>query len=244
MRRAYADLHLCVDTRDVRQASLLIGKAEDLGYRLVGIPFFPNVTDAEMRQARELCADAGLDLASRVDLRPRSPNDLLRSLRRLRRKFEVIAVLCESKTVARQAAKDRRVDLLSFPLLDYRRRFFDLAEGELASGALAALEVDMKPLLTLEGFLRARLLSSLRRETRIAKHFRVPLVISSGVSDALLLRKPMETAALTGLFELDHETALDGVSVNPCSILKRNRVKLSERFVAPGIRVVRKAKDC
>ena len=58
----------------------------------------------------------GLDLASRVDLRPRSQNELVGLLRRLRRRFEIICVLCESKEVARQAAKDRRVDLLNFPL--------------------------------------------------------------------------------------------------------------------------------
>jgi len=244
MRRAFADLHLCANVRDVRQASLLIGKVAELGYRLVGIPFLPNAAEEELGHVRELCVESGLDLASRVDLRPRSANDLLRSLRMLRRRFEVIAVMCDSKTVARQAAKDRRVDLLSFPSLDYRGRFFDLAEGELASGALAALEIDVKPLLTLEGPVRTRLLSSLRREARIAKHFRIRIVISSGVSSPLLLRKPMETAALAGLFDLDYETALDGVSASPMGIVKRNRAKLSERFVAPGIRVVRKGKDC
>lgn len=244
MRRAYADLHLCANLRDVKQTSLLVGKAAELGYRLVGIPFPPNAGKEEIGQVRELCAEVSLDLVSRVDLRPRSANDLLRSLRMLRRRFEVIAVLCGSKNVARQAAKDRRVDLLSFTSLEWRGRFFDLAEGKLTSGALAALEVDVKPLLTLEGPMRTRLLSSLRRETRIAKHFHIPIVISSGVSDSLLLRKPMEMAALAGLFDLDGEAVLDGVSVNPSSIVKRNRAKLSERFVAPGIRVVRKGKDC
>jgi RNase P/RNase MRP subunit p30 len=179
-----------------------------------------------------------------VDLRPRSPNELLRQLRRLRRKFEVVCVMCESKAVARQAAKDRRVDLLNFPLLDFRRRFFDRAEAELARNGLAGLEVDVKPLLVLEGAARVRLLSWLRREVAVAGKFGVPVVVSSGVSGELLLRKPREMAALGFLFGLDEASGLEAVSESAWAIVKRNREKLGAGFVAPGIRVVREGKDC
>lgn len=244
MRRTYADLHFCVNLGDAKQTSSMVSKVAELGYRLVGIPFLPRVTEEEMRSTRELCTRADLELASRLDLRPRSTDDLLRSLRKLRRKFEVIAVLCSSKKVARQAAKDRRVDLLNFPSLEYRERFFDMAEAELASGSLTALEIDMKPLLTLEGPVRTRLLSSLRREAKIASQFEVPLIISSGAANPLLLRRPKENAALAALFDIKGEVALDGVSANPLGIVKRNLAKLSERFVAPGIRIIKKGKDC
>jgi ribonuclease P/MRP protein subunit RPP1 len=179
-----------------------------------------------------------------VDLKPRTPKELIYNLRKLRRKFEVIAVVCESKNVARQAAKDRRVDLLSFPSLDFRRRFFDRAEAELASNGLACFEIDVKPLLVLEGSVRVRFLSSLRREVAIAEEFHVPVVISSGVSDGMLLRKPRELAAFASLFDLGEVSALEAVSENPVAIVKRNRGKLSSRFVAPGIRVIRRGMDC
>jgi RNase P/RNase MRP subunit p30 len=193
---------------------------------------------------RAVCGEAGVDFASRVDLRPRSQNELMRQVRRLRRKFEVVCVSCESKEVARQAAKDRRVDLLSFPLLDFRRRFFDRAEAELASNSLAALEVDVKPLLVLEGPVRVRLLSCLRREVAVARKFGVPVVVSSGVSRELLLRKPREMAALAFLFGLDEASGLEAVSRSAKVVVERNREKLSGGFVAPGIRVVKEGKDC
>jgi RNase P/RNase MRP subunit p30 len=49
------------------------------------------------------------------------------------------------------SSKDRRVDLFNFPNLDYHRRFFDRAEAELSSKSQTALEIDIKPLLVLEG---------------------------------------------------------------------------------------------
>jgi RNase P/RNase MRP subunit p30 len=74
--------------------------------------------------------------------------------------------------------------------------------------------------------------------------FHVPIVVSSGVANEMLLRRPRELAALAYLFGLDETSALEAISQNPVSIVKRNRQKLSPKFVAPGIRVIKEGKDC
>jgi RNase P/RNase MRP subunit p30 len=145
--------------------------------------------------------------------------------------------------VARQAAKDRRVDLLSFPVAEYPKVFFDRAEAELASNSLACLEIDMQPLLSLRGFARIRLLSFLRREVAVAKSMKVPIVLSSGATDKRFLRKPQDFASLGMLFGLDFPRALEALSDTPLEIVERNRQKLSPDYVASGVRVVRR-RDC
>lgn len=244
MKRTFADLHLCPDLRDLEQTSRLVGKAAMFGYRLIAVAFQANSKEEEIQKMRGICREYGIDLASRVDLKPKTPKDLIGYLRRVRRRFELVAVVCDSKNVARQAAKDHRVDLLNFPSYDPRKRFFDAAEAELASNASAALEIDMKPLLTMEGPLRIRLFSSLRREAILAKGFHVPIIVSSGASNEFLVRKPRELASLAQLFDLDTVSAIEAVSKNPVNIVKRNREKLSPNFVAPGIRIIRRGKDC
>jgi len=235
----FVDLHLCAPFRDVEQLKRMVTKSFEIGYHLVGIPLSSNVEPDEVERLRKICSEVGLNFVSRVDLTPRNTNELLASLRRFRRKFEVVAVLCTSKPVARQAAKDRRVDLLSFPVTKPRNRFFDNAEAELASESMASLEIDMAPLLSLEGFLRIRLISSLRRETSIAKSFHVPVVISSGATNDYLLRRPHDYSALAMIFDMDTSLASSALSEVPWSIVERNRLKLSPNFVAPGLRVVR-----
>jgi RNase P/RNase MRP subunit p30 len=244
MKRQYADLHLTPNIRDFQQVSVIVNKAAQLGYHLIALLFPPNTTQEELKQIQTVCKEAKLDIATRIDLKPRTPNDLTYNLRKFRRKFEIIAVLCESKNVARQAAKDHRVDLLSFSSTDFRQRFFDMAEAELASASQASLEINTRPLLTLEGPARSRLLASLRKEASIAKGFKVPIIISSGTSNELLMRKPQEQAILAQLFDLDREYALDAVSRNPTAVVTRNSQKLSPKFIAPGIRLVKKGKDC
>ena len=244
MKRAYADLHLCANISDSSQVSRLIIKASTLGYRLVAVPLSPRTPEHQLQQVQRVCEEVAIGFASRVDSKPRTPEELLKDVRKLRRRFELVAVMCESKAVARQAAKDRRVDLLNFPQPDFRRAFFDSAEAELASACLASLEVDIRPLLTQEGAARVRLISLLRKEVQTAKEFHVPIVLSSGVSEELLIRRPLDQAALSFLFDLDKDVATDAVSKNPMAIVRRNREKLSPRFIAPGIRVLRRGKDC
>jgi RNase P/RNase MRP subunit p30 len=244
LKKTFADLHLRGNLKNREGAKRLITKAAELGYSVVAVPLSPEARQDEVAWLRATCKEARVDFVSRVDLRPRSQNELLRMLRKIRRRFEIIGVSCESKEVARQAAKDRRVDLLSFPALDWRQRFFDRAEAELASGGLAGLEVDLKPILELEGRARVRLLSCLRREVAVAREFHIPIVLSSGATELMLLRMPREMAALAGLFGLAEAEAVAAVSRVPADLVRRNRLKLGSGFVAPGIRVVREGSDC
>jgi ribonuclease P/MRP protein subunit RPP1 len=242
MKRNFADLHLKANPKDPKTAQLLIERAARFGYCSISIPLAAP-EDKQITALKAACAQAGVDFVLRADFKPRSPEDLMRFLRKFRRKLEVICIVCDDKEVARQAAKDRRVDLLSFPSLDFHKRFFDRAEAELASASLAALEVDIKPLLVLEGPPRVRLLSSLRREVALAREFHVPIVVSSGVSEERLMRMPKDMASLGYLFGLNETEALDAVSTNPNTVVCRNREKLGSKFVAPGITVVKEGDD-
>ncbi len=241
--KKFADLHLCVPFKEPKKQRKLIAKAADLGYSLVGVPIPATASPKDVESVRNLCCEAGLDFVTRVDLAPRTSAELLEDLRRLRRRFELVSVLCTSKPVARQAAKDRRVDLISFPAARTRDRFFDSAEAELASGALASFEVDLASFLSLEGFLRTRLIASLRRELAVAESFHVPVVFSSGANDEHLLRRPRDYAALTFLFDMNQSLALKALSEFPLNVVERNREKLRPGFVMPGLRVVRRGKD-
>jgi RNase P/RNase MRP subunit p30 len=242
MNRCFADLHLRVNPQDSLSTKLLIEKAAKFGYRQISIPFTSQLDDAQISGLKAACSQAGLDFVVRADFKPRNQEDLMRFLRKFRRKAEVICVVCDEKEIARSAAKDHRVDLINFPSLDYHKRFFDRAEAELAYSNQTALEVDIKSLLILEGPPRVRLLSSLRREVALAKEFHVPIVLSSGVSEERLMRMPRDLASIAYLLGLSEPEALDAVSINPTSIVATNREKLSQKFVAPGITVIKEGK--
>jgi len=236
--RKFADLHLRAPIKDLDQVERMVRRSSELGSRLIGLVLPPDVRRDQIEQLQQFCHDAKIDFVKRVNFSPKTPRELLRDLRRFRRRFEVISVTCTSKSVARQAAKDRRVDLLRFPATSLRKRFFDHAEAELASKALSSLEIEMIPLLLLTSFSRINLLSRLRREVAIAERFKVPVTISSGATNEYLMRGPRDYAALATLFDMSMSSALCALSEDPIAMVDRNREKLSPDYVAPGIRVV------
>ena len=241
--RRFADLRLEPDFRK-EQLDKLIETASELGFKLVSIsPSSRGMRDS-LDLLHSICKAYGVDFAARIDLAPRSSHDLLKSLRRFRRRFEVAAVKCFSKGLARQAAKDHRVDILVFPSTDPRKRFFDNAEAKLASQGTAALEINIAMLLKQAGFSRTRLLTCLRKEVAIADKFDVPVVLSSGAVDAIDLRGPGDLASLATLFGMDLASALDAISTVPWGIVETNRKKLDSSYIARGVRMLRSGKNC
>lgn len=243
MKRTFADLHLRVNPKDHVAAQRLINKAAKFGYHFVSFTFGFELLESQLVDLKDSCSQAGLDFVYRADFKPRNQEDLMRFIRKFRRKLEVICIICDNKEIARQAAKDRRVDLLNFPSLDYHKRFFDRAEAELASCSQTALEVDIKPLMIMEGPPRVRLLSSLRREVALAREFHIPIVVSSGVGEDYLMRMPRNLASIAYLFGLNETEALDAVSTNPAGIIIKNRDKMNSAYIAPGISVLKEGQD-
>ena len=234
--RRFIDLHLRRPISGADELDPMLRLAAEMGYSGAAVAS----EGAIPKPLRSLCGELGLDLISRIDLRPRTARELTDRLRRVRRRFEVVAVDCRTKAVARQAAKDHRVDLLDFPpsIPTRTRVWFDRQEATLASGANCAYEVNASDLLRLGPAACSRLLSIIRSEIGNARRHDVPVVASSGSDSLLLMREPRGMAALLDLVDIGEEEGLDMVSSIPRKMVEANRFKLSAGFVAPGVRLV------
>jgi ribonuclease P/MRP protein subunit RPP1 len=225
--RKFVDLHLKPGTR-TKIASIL-ETARMLGFGGAAI--------TNMESSPEARED--FDRISRIDLKPRNQRDLTSSLNSVRRRYEIVSVECTSKSVARQAAKDHRVDILNFSSSASNRMKvgFDHPEASLASGANCAYEVNACDILGQGPLALSRLLPLLRREVENARRYDVPVVLSSGAVNPLLMRGPRDLAALMGLINRDVDW-LEAVSTIPWLMVRRNREKLSAGFIIPGVKVV------
>ncbi len=244
MKSRFVDLHLRPPIDQTDSVRMLIERSAELGYGMVGVAFPADVKREHIEHVRKTCIDVGLDFTTRVNLTPKNGGELLNALKKVRGKFEVVAVSCRTKEVYIQAAKDRRVDLISSVLGEYGRVFFSVSEARLASEKSAALEISLTPLLSLEGFRRIQFMSVLRREILVAGKFNVPIVLSSGADNPRLLRKPDDYAFLAYLIGLDPRTAKLALSTNPRSIVERNRSKMDPKYVCPGAYLLKRGEDC
>ncbi len=230
--RRFVDLNIR-DPEDPRVLTEMLELASRLGFKSIALASERPAPQTLRDEARAL----GIDLASRIDLRPRNTNELSKTLRRVRRKYEIVAVRCENKAVSRQASKDHRVDILTFhPLNTGRRRVgLDRQGASLASKSNCAYEVSLSDLLGSSAE-RARVLINLKRDIWNATQEGVPVVVSSGAWMPLSMREPRAIASITSLLGLSKNKGLDAVSETPRMILERNREKLGPRFVSPGVK--------
>jgi ribonuclease P/MRP protein subunit RPP1 len=237
--RHFTDLHLRFSRGDLKELEEMLRFSSELGYSTLAVSFSHNMKE-EIKKARTICSDLGVDLVTRVDLEPKTGGELLEAVKGLRYRFEIIAVKCLTKNVARQAAKDRRVDILDFPTDPAHREkmHFDRQEAVLASGALSALEINASTILGEEPSRRARLLTTVRKEIAEAQRMGVPFILSSGAENLYGLRPPRDLASLLTLMDVNWESALDAVSGEPLKIVERNREKLKAEYISPGVRVV------
>jgi len=231
--RRFVDLHLRRPGEE-GQLERMIRLASELGYGAVGVAS----SSADAKPTTESPGVRGLDVITRIDLKPRSEGELIDLLGRVRRRFEVVAVECASKAVARQAAKDHRVDLLNFSTSPQARAraWLDREEAGLASDANCAYEVNASDLLDRGPSALAKLLSTIGLEIENARRRTVPIVVSSGAASPGLMREPLGLSALLDLLGVDEEEGLDMISGNPMKIVERNRGKLSPDYVMPGVK--------
>ncbi|MCX8175729.1 MAG: hypothetical protein N3E48_00670 [Candidatus Bathyarchaeota archaeon] len=231
----FVDLHLNVKWEDVKNVLSFLSK---LGYGAVGLVSNLNGRIEDWKKVGE---SLGVDVASRVNLQPTSTDELLKMLRKLRRKFEVVAVICTSKDVARLAARDRRVDLLVFPAKNLN--LFDVAEAKLASGSNACLELNIKHVTETPPRFLPKVIFELKRIVKVANKYKIPIVTCSGATCIYEVKTPRDLASIPYILGLSEKEALQTVSLNPKTIIEKNRVKLSKNFVGVGVYLVEKEED-
>jgi ribonuclease P/MRP protein subunit RPP1 len=226
--RKYCDLHLKLE--DEKEFSKAAELTRELGFKIVGLTFQPDTPITKINEVKNIFQEFNIDLASRVDLKPKAKNELLSALRKLRRKFEIISVECASNQIAIIAARDRRVDLISFP---FKVEF----TYSIAHVLIGALEINLADLIAPKT-LRTIILRKFIKESSIAKKNRIPIVVSSGANNLFLIKAPREMAACSLLFKLKLNEALSSISTIPYEILKRNRIKLSRFYIGEGVKIV------
>lgn len=235
-KRYYADLHVRV-TDEGDAPELLIKMARHLGFSLIALSFDDPHKLKDLKGIKDRARALGVDVAIRADLRPSSPSELKECLRKLRRSVEVIGVYCYDTSIARTAARDRRVDVTFY---DPENVLSILDEGQLSLLAESGhyVEVNLVDFLHAAPDKQAKTLwnygLALKRVTRRG----IPIAVSSGASKIVDMRAPRELYAIAYLLLDEKEMAREAVSTKPMELVYLNREKLSPSFVQPGVRMV------
>ena len=203
----------------------IISTAKSLEYSTIGLNTKPDSAD--------------LDVVRRLDLDPRNPNELLRSLRSNRWKNEIITVNCRTKSVARQAGRDHRVDLITYPVLgNWRENSLDRQQAGLMRNSGCGYLIDVSHLLENDRKILRKNIVFLKKNTENALKRGIPVVASTCADKVWGLRDPYGVASLLSLLDVDEDHALEMVSSIPNDLVDRNRGKLKPSYIASGVQLI------
>lgn len=241
-KRFFIDLNIKSNISTGKSSPTQIAKmASHLGFKAVALSDF-NLKNLDIvDDVKQIFREHGIDLITRVDINEKTPRQLKQALRKLRRKVEVIAVFCKNLNVARLAARDRRVDLLCFSVKSWRKNFFDKSEAHLAIQGESILEVNLNPIIKAKTHgERIQAIRIYSENIRIAKRYNVPIIVTSGASSIYEMRAPRELAALATLLGLTDFEAREALSNIPLNLVRKNREKLSDLYIMPGVKIVKR----
>ena len=233
--RKLADLHLRPASGDIRNAEEMALVAAETGFSLVGITFDLETSKETRLRLMKAFEVQGLETVSRIDLKPKNRKELLRSLRQVRGAFDLVAVECSNSNISSVAFRDRRIDLVFFPLASLESRLSWLMprrSKRVVELSVSDLLVDnLPPAASLN-----RALNLIEESAR--RH--MPVLISSGARDVMEMRTPRDMAAILSTLQPENAKTIDSVTHIPLSLVHYTLERRRPGFVAEGVRVVKK----
>lgn len=175
--------------------------------------------------------ETGVDVVRGVEIRAEGPEQASGYLGNYREEHVVLAVHGGPERMNRFAADQDRVDVLAHPTAEGA---FDQATAKAAADHGVRIEFDLGPLLRGDGGPRVRAIRRLRTARDLVEHYDAPYVVTGGSRSHLQLRAPREILAVGEVAGLGAAFIRDGLR-EWRRLAERNRERLSDEFVEPGV---------
>lgn len=179
----------------------------------------------------ERVADAyGIDVVPAVEIRTEDRGQAGALLSRFR--DERVVVCVHGGSLNRWAVEDPRVDVLAHPTRGDGDLNHVLVKAAARNGV--RLEFDLSRVLRRTGGERVQAVRGLRKQREIVAHYDAPFVVSADPTSHLHVRAPRDLRAAAGVVGFEPEQVDAGLR-EWGRLARRNRERLGEDFIAPGV---------
>jgi len=176
-----------------------------------------------------------IDVVPAVEIRAEDPSRASGYLGSHREHHPLVLVHGGDPAINRFAVEQPAVDVLAHPMTGDGDFNHVLAQEAKRNGV--RIELSLRRLLRSSGGRRVQALGDLRKLREILLEYDTPFVVSADARSHLQLRAPRELRALGEVVGLDGDAVEDGLA-EWGRLADRNRERLSDSFVEPGVRRV------
>jgi ribonuclease P/MRP protein subunit RPP1 len=236
----YFDLHIH-SAFSGGQSSLeqLASTAKELGYNGIGFAeYFKSFDQIKnlYEKIEKIKKIVGMDIF--LGFEARDSKELER-LVGIRKKFDILLVRGGDIDLNRTACETPEVDILTHP--EYER--FDPGMNHvllrLAKKNNVAIEMNFREILITSKHTRSRTLRNIEQNITVAKKCHAPIILCSGAISHFELKSPDCMISLASQIGLEISEARNSLSIIPGNILDQIKERKNERWISPGIRVVK-----
>jgi ribonuclease P/MRP protein subunit RPP1 len=190
----------------------------------------PEWGETDLERVRE---EYGVDVVEGIEIRADDPEVAAGHLGNYRPKYTVLALHGGTNKLNRFAVEQDRVDVLAHPMRD--RGDFNHVLARAAVEHDVRVEFDLSRVLRADGGPRVQALQDLRKLRELVEKYDVPYVVSANPTSHLQLRTPRELAAVGQAVGFTKDQIRRGLE-EWADLAERNRERLSDEFIGPGVK--------
>jgi len=179
-----------------------------------------------------------LNLYYRINLRPKSLNDLKKRIQPYNNFSDIISVESMDKNIQIQAAKDSRVDIISFSDQNVIKT---ISPGiiSLTKQNRSFIEFSLAPIMARNQAAQSRYLRSLYRAVQLAVQLKVNYIISGNFDDLFKLRHPRALISVCHtLLGIPLLSAKKAFSENVLTLINRVHARRDKNIIESGVKLL------
>ncbi len=193
--------------------------------------------NSELKQ--QISKISTINLYYRINLRPNSLNDLKKRIQSYNNFSDIISVESMDKNIQIQAAKDSRVDIISFSDQNVIKT---ISPGiiSLTKQNNSFLEFSLAPIMARNQVVQSRYLRSLYRAVQLAVQLKVNYIISGNFDDLFKLRHPRALISVCHtLLGIPLLSAKKVFSENVLTLINRVQARQDKNIIESGVKLLK-----
>ncbi len=163
----------------------------------------------------------------------------LQLLAKRRREFDILLVRGGNLRLNRKACETPEVDILTHPEYERNDSGFNHILAKLARKNEVAIEINFREVLNSSKKTRSLILKNIQQNVKIAKKYKVPIIISSGAISHWELKAPEVLISFGCLVGLELKEAKETLSKIPEKIIKKIEERKNKEWIMPGVKVIK-----
>jgi ribonuclease P/MRP protein subunit RPP1 len=191
--------------------------------------------DELKKTVREISRKVGIDIF--IGLEAKTIGEL-EKLVNLRREYDVLLVRGSDLNLNRKAVETKEVDILAHPEFDRKDSGLNHVMAELAAKNNVAIEINFREILLSSKYTRSKILHHIRKNVKLCKKYKTPVIICSGAISHWQLKDPKVLISMGCLLGLELNEAKKALSEVPEKIIKMIKERQNEKWIRPGVKIV------